>query len=215
MNSCSYGDYVWPALLLMGLDRFLRALRLVIYNLGYILAKRPAGLDARVDILSPDFLRVSFNRPQHIDWAPGQNAYLSMPGIAPFQFHPFTISTIDVREMPLSKSESETRSAYSSATDVQQLAFLVRVRKGFTASLLRNAQDNKLLKVFFDGPYGSPPILKGYGTVLLIAGKYSALPSSDDGSTMFNILRWIWSVLHASPFTRPPSVSVRLVLWIF
>jgi predicted ferric reductase len=169
----------------MGLDRFLRAFRLVIYNFGYILGKRPTGLDARVDILSPDFLRVSLNRPKHINWTPGQNAYLSMPGIAPFQFHPFTISTIDVREMPSTKyaSENETRSAYSSATDVQQLAFLVRVRKGFTARLLHNAQDNKLLKVFFDGPYGSPPILKGYGTVLLIAGKYTTLPSSDDPDT--------------------------------
>jgi predicted ferric reductase len=186
MISCSYGDYVWPALLLMGLDRFLRVLRLVIYNFGYILGKRPTGLDARVDVISPDFLRISFNRPQHTNWMPGQNAYLTMPGIAPFQSHPFTISTIDVREMAPSKydSESETRSAYSSATDVQQLAFLVRVRKGFTASLLRNAQDNKLLKVFFDGPYGSPPILKGYGTVLLIAGKYTTLPSSDDFPTI-------------------------------
>ena len=157
----------------MGLDRFLRALRLVVYNPGYILGKRPTGLDARVDVLSPDFLRISFDRPQLTEWSPGQNAYLSMPEIAPFQFHPFTISTIDLRGMPLSRNATNSQTELkdnSRATDVQNLAFLVRVREGFTASLLRNAQDNKLLKVFFDGPYGSPPILKGYGTVLLIAG---------------------------------------------
>lgn len=167
-----YGNYVWPALVLMGLDRVLRVLRLVVYNFGYIVGRRPTGLDARVDILSPDFLRISLDRPQHVNWTPGQSAYISMPGIAPLQFHPFTISTIDVRGMPLEKyaTESQTKLDYSGVKDVQKLAFLVRVRKGFTATLLRNAQDNKLLKVFFDGPYGSPPVLKGYGTVILIAG---------------------------------------------
>ena len=156
----------------MGLDRFLRALRLVVYNFGYILSKRPTELDARVDVLSPDFLRMSLDRPQHVNWSPGQSAYISMPGIAPFQFHPFTISTIDLSGRPLSKTNTDGRTElkYSNLADVQRLTFLVRVRKGFTASLLHNAQDKKLMKVFFDGPYGSPPILKGYGTVLLIAG---------------------------------------------
>ena len=158
----------------MGLDRFLRALRLVVCNLGYITSKNSTWLDARVDVLSPDFLRISLDRPQHVNWSPGQNAYISMPGIAPFQFHPFTISTIDLRGAPHSNThaDSQTDLKYDGASDsdVHRIAFLVRVRKGFTASVLRNAQDNASLKVLFDGPYGSPPVLKGYGTVLLIAG---------------------------------------------
>jgi ferric-chelate reductase len=168
----SYGSYIWPALLLMGIDRVLRVLRLVVCNFGYIAGKRRTELDAQVDVLSPDFMRISLTRPQHVNWSPGQSAYISMPGIAPFQFHPFTISTVDVRAIPLGKyaTDTQTQAAYSGRRDGQRLAFLVRVRKGFTASLYRNAQENKGLKVLFDGPYGSPPVLKGYGTVILIAG---------------------------------------------
>lgn len=185
--SFSYGQYIWPALLVMGFDHFLRALRLVVYNFGYIIGKRPTGLDAQVEVLSSDFMRISLHRPQHVNWAPGQSAFISMPGIAPFQFHPFTISTVDVSGMPPTKfaTDSQAHLAYSATTDAQKLTFLVRVRKGFTHNLHRNAQDDKSLKVFFDGPYGSPPVLKGFGTVLLIAGMlfpevFGGSPLSDE-----------------------------------
>ena len=164
--------YLWPALVVMGLDRFLRGLRLVVYNFGYILGNH-TRLDARVEVLSHDFMRISLHRPQHVNWTPGQSAYISMPGISPFQFHPFTISTIDLSGMPPPTKfamDSQPQLAYSGVADAKRLTFLVRVRNGFTASLHRNVQDNKSLKVFFDGPYGSPPVLKGYSTVLLIAG---------------------------------------------
>jgi ferric-chelate reductase len=194
----------------MGLDRVLRVLRIIVYNFGYILGKRPTELDARVDILSPDFMRISINRPQHVSWSPGQSAYISMPGIAPFQFHPFTISSIDVRGMQLGRyaTESQAKLAYGGEKDVQKLAFLVKVRKGFTASLHRNAHENKALKVFFDGPYGSPPVLKGYGTVILIAGMSFSPTSSHAITLMSFVSRRIWSVVCSSPSTRPDSVSI-------
>jgi len=164
--------YVWPAILLLGLDRFLRIIRVVAYNFGYFTSGRPKELDAHVDVLSPDFLRITLYRPKHLHWTPGQSAYISMPGIAPFQSHPFTISTIDDRAMPLTKYATEDQlqlSSYEKPMNVKKLAFLIRVRKGFTGRLLNAAQDNQPLKVFFEGPYCSPPLLKGYDTVVLIA----------------------------------------------
>jgi predicted ferric reductase len=168
-----FGSYIWPAILLLGLDRILRALRVVVFNFDYITGKRSTELDARVDVLSPDFLRITLHRPNHINWAPGQTAYISIPRITPFQSHPFTISTIDVGGMPLAKYATEGQLPLS-YSKLKKLEFLIRVRKGFTARLLHAAQDNQSLKVFFEGPYCSPPLLKGYDTVILIAGTLSS-----------------------------------------
>lgn len=55
-----------------------------------------------------------------------------------------------------------------------KLTFLVGVRKGFTKRLMDTVQSGSGgsadMKVLMDGPYCSPPVLRGYETVVLIAG---------------------------------------------
>ena len=151
----------WPLMVIWGLERFLRLVRLAVYNFGYLnpfSSKSTEGLDATVDVLSEKVLRVTTHRPSYFHWRPGQSAFLSFPSVTlfPFQSHPFTIATID--------------DADGTSSGDKKLVFLFRVRKGFTKKLMRDASPDKTYKVFINGPYGSPPVLVGYETVILIAG---------------------------------------------
>jgi ferric-chelate reductase len=168
------GYYVWPSVLMWAVDRVLRALRNIVYNLGYFGAgKRVSTLDASVEVLASDFVRVTLRRPDHIHWTPGQCAYLTIPGLSTFDAHPFTISTIDAP--PRSKkslNHFDKEKSIDPFDESKKLTFLIRVHKGFT-KLVRNAvQDDESMKIFFDGPYGEPPLLKGFETVILIASAY-------------------------------------------
>lgn len=113
-------------------------------------------------------------------WLPGQSAYLSIPSVSGFRFeaHPFTISTIDVPHQALAIVENEKTDLEATSSESQdegvafkKLAFLVRVRSGFTKRLLKAAEKRPAMKVILDGPYSSPPMLRGFETVVLIAGQ--------------------------------------------
>ena len=152
----------WPLMIVLGLDRFIRFVSLVTVNFGYLnpwsSQNSKKELDAVVEILSPCYVRVSLHRSKHFHWRPGQNVYLSFPSIStfPFESHPFTVSTINDD----SKSDDST------------LVFIIRVQRGFTQKLHKEASSDMTYKVFLDGPYGSPPLLIGYQTVILIAGLF-------------------------------------------
>ncbi|PPQ88182.1 hypothetical protein CVT25_005147 [Psilocybe cyanescens] len=148
----------WPSMIVWGLDRFLRLVNLSAFNFGYLnpWCQSSKDLNASVEVLSPHFLKVTMYRSKHFHWRPGQSAYLSFPSVStiPFESHPFTISTIE-----------------DDATAAQKkLTFFVRVRSGFTQTLMQTASSDTTYKVFINGPYSSPPVLMGYQTVILIAG---------------------------------------------
>ena len=151
----------WPSMLIWGFEHFIRLIRLAIINFGYLnpwsskTSKR--SLDAMVEVLSPHLVRVTLHRSKYFNWRPGHSASLSFPSISafPFESHPFTISTIDDPD---------------SASDDNVLVFLIRVRDGFTKKLLKAASSDQKYEVFVNGPYGSPPLLIGDQTVILIAG---------------------------------------------
>lgn len=156
----------WPSMIVWGLDRFLRLVNLSAFNFGYLnpWCQSSKDLNASVEVLSPHFLKVTMYRSKHFHWRPGQSAYLSFPSVStiPFESHPFTISTIE-----------------DDATAAQKkLTFFVRVRSGFTQTLMQTASSDTTYKVFINGPYSSPPVLMGYQTVILIAG-WSLLSSSE------------------------------------
>ncbi|KAJ6526009.1 iron reductase [Mycena capillaripes] len=134
-----------------------------------------------------------------MSWKPGQMVHLSMPAVSrtPWEAHPFTVANIDSEEETNAKEKMEKSSRDTSETpsrDEKQdsvessaktlptfpttpghrkLVFLVRVRGGFTKRLLDAAADNSksdTFKAYIDGPYGSPPSMNGFGSVLLFAG---------------------------------------------
>jgi len=149
-------------MIIWGLEYFIRLVRLAIINFGYLnpwsSQASKKELDAVVEVLSPHLLRVTIHRSNHFNWRPGHSAYVSFPSVSafPFESHPFTISTID------------------STSGDNVLVFLIGVHNGFTKRLLQETQtsSDKTYKVFLNGPYGSPPLLMGYQTVILIAGSF-------------------------------------------
>ncbi|KAF8813105.1 hypothetical protein BYT27DRAFT_7181675 [Phlegmacium glaucopus] len=152
----------WPSMIIWGLDHFIRLIRLAIINFVYLnpwsSQNSRKELDAVVEVLSPDILRITLHRSRYLHWRPGQSAYLCFPSISanPWESHPFTMSTIDT----------------DSSSGDSILVFLLRVRKGFTPKLLKDASSDQTYKVFVNGPYGAPPLLIGYQTVILIAGSF-------------------------------------------
>ncbi|RDB30109.1 Ferric/cupric reductase transmembrane component 1 [Hypsizygus marmoreus] len=216
------GYYIWPAFLIWGLDRLLRAVRIVAFNSGYF-RKNFADQNAHIDVLSPHFVRITLHRPGYLHWLPGQSAYLTMPSVSafPFEAHPFTISTIDSpsettdspsetpvnekAEHPLDEASSGSRIVTSS---LKKLTFLVRVRSGFTKNLLNAAEKDAPTKVILDGPYSSPPLLKGFETVVLIAGGsgvaftlpllLDSIHRAKRGSSACRKIVFLWAIRDAS-----------------
>ncbi|KAG2151488.1 ferric reductase NAD binding domain-containing protein [Suillus clintonianus] len=176
-------QWIVPCFGIWGLDRFIRALRLVVFNHSYFGFKSGITMDATAELLSDDFVRLRFHRPSHFHWTPGQTAYLIMPSVSrlPFEAHPFTIASVnsavfDVPEEQKPASEKYTQISLaegdlgSSAPFWKELVFFINVRQGFTARLKDAASKGDKVKVFVDGPYGPSPNLGSYDTSVLIAG---------------------------------------------
>ncbi|KAJ7626199.1 iron reductase [Roridomyces roridus] len=164
-----YEVYIWPALFLWGVDRVFRLLRGLLVNAQFWAAtgegkkKKTMWSTASVCVLSNDnFLRILVDAPPYFLWRPGQSAYLTLAGAQSIaEAHPFTIAYSTREE----KDEGRER-----------LAFILRVRTGFTRRLLKSVLssspegNSKEFKAFLDGPYGSPPVVRGYERVVFICG---------------------------------------------
>ena len=171
--------YIWPSFVLWGLDRLLRLCRVVLFNHSYFGLKSGLGtFDATAEVAARGFVRLRVQRPSYLHWSAGQCALLTMPGVSllPFESHPFTIANVDVprsetaRAGAVAEGASEKGSAKSEDAGGKELVFVIRARRGFTKRLMDVAQKGGPVKVFVDGPYGVPPSLRGFDTVVFIAG---------------------------------------------
>ncbi|KAF7373154.1 Ferric/cupric reductase transmembrane component 1 [Mycena sanguinolenta] len=194
-----YEVYIWPALFLWGLDRFFRLLRISFLNSQlFTPRRRRIASHATVTVLSPPhFLRILAEAPRYFTWRPGQSAYLTIRGAYPTSIteaHPFTIANAphyaqDQDDLPNedgspNESEKESGSAESEGkiSDTSRLMFILRVRDGFTKRLLDSVLANpdsessgdggvsRSFEAFVDGPYSSPPVVRGFETVVFISG---------------------------------------------
>ncbi|KIJ53374.1 hypothetical protein M422DRAFT_202279 [Sphaerobolus stellatus SS14] len=150
------GVYVWPALFIWGLDRALRLCRMIFFNIPFLHRNISPS---KLEILSSDAVRLTVSR-RFISWHPGQSMFITLPDISslPIESHPFTISSVD--------------SKIGGNIGEKELVFIIRARDGFTARLRDVARDHsgKSVNVILDGPYGAPPNLASFETVILIAG---------------------------------------------
>lgn len=97
--------------------------------------------------------------------------------VLPLEAHPFTISTIHatphrVVDDRVKGGKLEESALHDSKEGFNELVFFVQVKGGFTKRLLHAAESGKGAKmnVLLDGPYGSPPLIRGFATVVLVAG---------------------------------------------
>ncbi|KAJ7022557.1 ferric reductase like transmembrane component-domain-containing protein [Mycena alexandri] len=177
-NNNGFGYFLWPSLMVWGVDRFLRFIRIFCVNGGLFTlfnTKTSHPLRAKVEIISPQFLRVTVRRPMHFRWSPGQLAYLSIPSVSatPWEAHPFTIASIDGDIPRAAESPRLSQDFSDKANSVdKKLVFLLRVHDGFTKRLLNAADSaslpNQMFNMYIDGPYCVPPSVRGFTTVLLL-----------------------------------------------
>jgi len=120
---------------------------------------------ATLTLLTPSTLRVAFPQPSCLSWRAGQHFYVVIPGMSrlPWEAHPFTAATV-----PENGGE---------------LAFIVRVRDGFTKEMKnwvdkeRKAQGLGIeehcsiqVKGAVDGPYGRGGDKSHFDALLVLAG---------------------------------------------
>ena len=133
-------------------DRVGRVLRLVFVNIA-------TPTKAAIEHVSRDAIRITLPN-RHINWSAGQHVFLTLPGVSalPFESHPFTIASI--RE-PTAEGDKD-----------HPLVFIIRAMNGFTRHLYNHAASHpgKPVTVLVDGPYGRPPSLDSFSSVVLLAG---------------------------------------------
>ncbi|KAG1907913.1 ferric reductase NAD binding domain-containing protein [Suillus fuscotomentosus] len=214
-----FGSYwVWPSFVIWALDRFIRVVRLIVFNHSYFGFKSGSGtMDATTEMLSEDIVRVRLRRPPHFHWSPGQAAYLIMPSVStlPFEAHPFTIASFDSSLLSTAETEDQSGSGENHETQVlgssnslwKELVFLVNVHGGFTKKLKEVAATKGTVKVFVDGPYGPSADLGSYDTSVLVAGGsgisytlpvlLSVIEQVRKGKSSCKRVVFIWSIRQA------------------
>jgi len=183
-----HNTYIWPALLVWAFDRVLRAGRLVWNNSFW---NRHHKGDALVELLSEDTIRLTLRR-NNINWRPGQHAYVILPTVStlPTEAHPFTIASIP---------------EYVNDKKERDLVFLIRGRTGFTGRLREHAKvkGESRVAAFIDGPYGCPPNLRLYSTVILVAG----------GSGISYTLPFLLDLVRAHSLGKKSFVKRIVFVW--
>jgi ferric-chelate reductase len=173
--------YMWPGFLLWGLDRLVRAGRTFWNNTIWRKGDKKYS-QGTVEVLSDDTLRLTLKR--RITWTPGQHAYVILPSVStiPTEAHPFTIASAPV-SLDGSPNSKENNAV-----------FIIRARGGFTSRLMALARKGpSSVPAFMDGPYGMPPDLSGFSTVVLVAGGSGvayALPMLE------NLVRCVQILVH-------------------
>ncbi|KAG1870839.1 ferric reductase NAD binding domain-containing protein [Suillus subluteus] len=233
--------WIWPSFVVWAFDRFVRVVRLVVFNHSYFGFKSGTGtMDAETELLSEDVIRLRLRRPSHFHWSPGQTAYLIMPAVStlPFEAHPFTIASFDSSLLSTVSAEDQSSSEVmgSSVPFWKELVFFVNVQEGFTKKLKEVAAKKETVKVFVDGPYGPSPDLGSYDTSVLVAGGsgvsytlpvlLNIIESVRKGKSSCTRVVFIWSIRGAE-FVRwieealikavqlaPPSLTVSIRIFI-
>lgn len=118
---------------------------------------RAPGYATRLETLPGDRVRISIEDPA-FRWKAGQHVYISLPRLGPLEMHPFTIAN----------TCEESRDGR-----IVPLTMIVKAHSGFSRRLLEAAMSSKTSKrtyrAFLSGPWGMPPDLSHYESVVLIA----------------------------------------------
>ncbi|KAL1408716.1 ferric-chelate reductase Frp1 [Vanrija albida] len=215
-------DYwVWPCLLIWGLDRFVSMARMIVINKAWLLpfAKRRAEHSAcKVELVDPNVVRITVNRPI-LRWIPGQHAYVTMPQVAALRYeqHPFTLATIP----------DESGDA----------VFIVRAQTGFTRRLVNSLTTDVTtdINAYIEGPYGTTHRMNHFDTVVLVAGGtgityalshlLDIIKHGREGNTAVGVVHLVWNVRQGAnvawiaPFINAAlekgSGNTRVVLSVY
>ncbi|TXT10807.1 hypothetical protein VHUM_02312 [Vanrija humicola] len=185
-----FNYWVWPCLLIWGLDRIVSFARLAIINKAWLLpfrSRRAEHSACKVELVDPNVVRITVNRPI-LRWIPGQHAFVSMPQVAALRYeqHPFTLAGIP----------DESGDA----------VFIVRAQTGFTRRLVNSLTTDVTtdLNAYVEGPYGTSHRMNHFDSVLLIAGGTGVtfalahlldiIKHGREGKTAVGTVHLVWNV---------------------
>lgn len=147
---------IWISVAFLSFDwggRIVHGLLQNTHILGRVSSKVP-GYWTRLETLPGNVTRLTIEEVD-FSWNAGQHIYVNIPSLRPFEMHPFTIANAPAR------------------VDVKTLSMLIQTRSGFSRSVHKAAEENdsnsRRRRAFVSGPWGSPPQLLHYETVVLIA----------------------------------------------
>ena len=156
-----YAQYnIWMSAGFLAFDWGMRVIWGFLRNTHYLKAIKTArfGYSAHLEPLQGDMVRLTIDDVD-FNWRPGQHAYIVLPKLRPFESHPFTIAN--------------GSGAGGDIEPTRPLTMIIQARSGFTKSLRKAAQrsttNNRKYWAFLSGPWGTPPDLLHYDTVVLIA----------------------------------------------
>lgn len=157
----SYATYnVWLAVALIVFDRGARmiwtgSLNLHMLQRGLRRTIKAPGFSIRLEALPGDMTRLTIEDPD-FRWKAGQHAFISIPRLRLLESHPFTIAN----------AATEKGSPYP-----HRLTMLIKAQSGFSRTLHNAAlrRDGRLYRAFLSGPWGCPPALAHYETVVFVA----------------------------------------------
>jgi NAD(P)H-flavin reductase len=154
-----YAQYnVWMCVSFLAFDWGCRTIHALLRNTHLLgMSLKAPGYSASTEVLPGNMVRLTLHDVDFV-WKAGQHVYLSVPTLRPFEVHPFTVANI-----PTADDTSGER----------KLTLLIKAHGGFSRSLLkaavRDAQTARRRRVFLLGPWGIPPDILHYETVVLIA----------------------------------------------
>jgi len=148
-----------------------------------MLLNNPTWHTATIVVVSSDTFKMTV--PTSMTWRAGQHVFLRFPAVRPLESHPFTIAN-----------------APSKGASGDAMTFLVRVKTGFTRSLLDHIDSNSStgdnFRVLVDGPYGhAADELRSFDHVLVCAGGSGiswALAAVQSLAGSSAAVRLIWAV---------------------
>lgn len=156
----TYAQYnIWMSVAFITFDWGARIIWGVLRN-THVLSRagmKLPGYAARLEPLPGDVVRLTIDEAD-FSWKAGQHVYITIPGLyRPFETHPFTIANA-----PSGKESHQSR-----------LTVLIQARSGFSRSLhkaaLKSEGTDQQFRTFALGPWGMPPDLLHYDTLVLIA----------------------------------------------
>ncbi|RMZ07837.1 hypothetical protein D0864_01912 [Hortaea werneckii] len=151
--------YLYLSIAFVALDWSARFASGLVRNLHLLVRSRSRmmGYQALLKPLAGDVVRVTIKNVDFV-WKPGQHVYLSIPRLRPLEVHPFTIASVS--DQPLDAASST-------------LTLIIKAHKGFSRSLHKAAIGSVTregtYRAFLNGPFGAPPNLLHYETVVLLA----------------------------------------------
>lgn len=158
-----YNVYISIAFLAFDwIGRIVSALARNTHALAFFSRKRVGahgfGYKVHLIALPGDVVRVTVYNAD-FSWRAGQHCYLCIPSIRLFELHPFTIASACPQ-----RPQDSCDAAFS---------LLIKAKSGFTQALLKTAGKARTAdttyRAFLSGPWGQPPDLTHFETVVFIA----------------------------------------------